>query len=208
MLLAANSQLPDDLSVMEVHEERADFDAKRHSIAKRYVYRVHNHFVYDPFVGSTRWQFRGPLDVDKMRRAARDLIGELDYQSFRAVSCDALHARRFLWRVDVADHRPLIEIEVRGNAFCKNMVRIIAGTLVDVGRGRIPADSMPAVLAARDRKAAGITAPAAGLTMEEVYLASDAQRAGIPEGARFPGWPPTEAVIDHAALDASRKAQT
>ncbi len=204
MLLAANSQLPDDLSVMEVHEEGPDFDAKRHSIAKRYVYRVHNHLVYDPFVGSTRWQFRGFIDVDKMRRAALDLIGELDYQSFRAVSCDALHARRYLWRVDVTDTKPLIEIEVRGNAFCKNMVRIIAGTLVDIGRGRIPADAIPRILAARDRTAAGITAPALGLTMEEVYLPTDAQRAGIPAEARFPGWPPTpEAVVDDAVLEAS-----
>ena len=189
MLLAANSQLPPDLSVMSVQEVDEKFDAKRDSIAKRYVYRVHNHVVYDPFFGSTRWHFRGHLDVEKMRRAARDLVGELDFQSFRAVSCDAKHARRYLWRVDVTDQRPLIEIEVRGNAFCKNMVRIIAGTLVDVGRGRIPADAMPRILAARDRTAAGITAPAEGLTMEEVYLPEDAERAGIPEGAVFPGWP-------------------
>lgn len=189
MLLAANSQLPTDLSVMSVQEVDEKFDAKRDSIAKRYVYRVHNHVVYDPFFGSTRWHFRGHLDVEKMRRAARDLVGELDFQSFRAVSCDAKHARRYLWRVEVTDQRPLIEIEVRGNAFCKNMVRIIAGTLVDVGRGRIPADAMPRILAARDRTAAGITAPAEGLTMEEVYLPEDAERAGIPEGAVFPGWP-------------------
>jgi tRNA pseudouridine38-40 synthase len=189
MLLAANSQLPPDLSVMSVQEVDEKFDAKRDSIAKRYVYRVHNHVVYDPFFGSTRWHFRGQLDVEKMQRAARDLVGELDFQSFRAVSCDAKHARRYLWRVEVTDHRPLIEIEVRGNAFCKNMVRIIAGTLVDVGRGRIPADAMPRVLAARDRTAAGITAPAEGLTMEEVYLPEDAVRAGIPDGAVFPGWP-------------------
>ena len=190
MLLAANSQLPPDLSVMSVDEVDAGFDAKRDSIAKRYVYRVHNHLVFDPFVGSTRWQFRGRLDVDKMRRAAADLVGELDYQSFRAVSCDAKHARRYLWRVEVRHEHPLIEIEVRGNAFCKNMVRIIAGTLVDIGRGKIAADAIPAILAARDRTAAGITAPAEGLMMEEVYLPEHAERAGIPEGASFPGWPP------------------
>ncbi|HEY1098597.1 MAG TPA: tRNA pseudouridine(38-40) synthase TruA [Myxococcota bacterium] len=190
MLLAANSQLPPDLSVMAVDEVEAGFDAKIDSIAKRYVYRVHNHLVYDPFVGSTRWHFRGRLDVEAMQRAARDLVGELDYQSFRAVSCDAKHARRYLWKVDVSDQRPLIEIEVRGNAFCKNMVRIIAGTLVDIGRGRLAADSIPGILAARDRTAAGITAPAEGLTMEEVYLPKDAVRAGIPADARFPGWPP------------------
>jgi tRNA pseudouridine38-40 synthase len=134
---------------------------------------------------------RGDLDVVAMRRAARDLVGEHDFESFRSVHCDAAHARRYLWMVEVQAHDTEVAIEVRGNAFCRNMVRIIAGTLVDVGRGRLSDDAMPAIVAARSREAAGITAPAHGLTLEEVYVPADAVRAGIPEGARFPGWPPT-----------------
>jgi tRNA pseudouridine38-40 synthase len=189
MLLALNSQLPDDVSVISAVECAADFDAKRDSIAKRYVYRIHNAVPNDPFFGAFRWHVRGGVDVEKMQRAAVDLIGELDFESFRSAQCDALHARRYVWCVDVSAQGPLIEIDVRGNAFCRNMVRVIAGTLVDIGRGKYPVDAIPGMLAAKSREAAGITAPAEGLTLEEVYLRDAAARAGIPEGAVFPGWP-------------------
>jgi tRNA pseudouridine38-40 synthase len=194
MVFALNSQLDDDVSVLSADVVADGFDARRDSIAKRYVYRVHHAVAHDPFFGSIRWHVRGALDVAAMQRAARDLVGDHDYESFRSVHCDARHARRHLWKVDVVDDGPELRIEVRGNAFCRNMVRIIAGTLVDVGRGRIASDAMPAILQAKKREAAGITAPAHGLTMEEVYLAGDAARAGIPADARFPGWPPTEAA--------------
>lgn len=191
MVLALNAQLDADLSVLSADVVNDAFDAKRDSIAKRYVYRVHHAVAHDPFLGPFRWHVRGRIDVDKMRRAAIDLVGEHDYESFRSVHCDAAHARRYLWKVDVTTDGPEIAIEVRGNAFCRNMVRIIAGTLVDIGRGRIDEGAIPGILAARKREAAGITAPPEGLTMEEVYLPQDAVRAGIPEGARFPGWPPS-----------------
>lgn len=191
MVLAMNAQLDADLSVLRADVVPDGFDARRDSIAKRYVYRVHHAVAHDPFLGPFRWHVRGAIDVDKMRRAAIDLVGEHDYESFRSVHCDAAHARRYLWKVDVTTDGPEIAIEVRGNAFCRNMVRIIAGTLVDIGRGRIDEGAVPGILAARKREAAGITAPPEGLTMEEVYLPEDASRAGIPEGARFPGWPPS-----------------
>lgn len=194
MVLALGSQLPDDMSVLQASVVDDTFDAKGSSIGKRYVYRVHAAVARDPFLGPFRWQVRGPIDVDNMRRAAKGLVGELDYESFRSAQCDASHARRYLWMVDVNDDGPLIEVEVRGNAFCRNMVRIIAGTLVDIGRGRLPVDCIPAVLAARDRRRAGITAPPEGLTLEEVYLPADGLRAGIPPGAVFPGWPAAEAT--------------
>lgn len=190
MVLALNAQLDPDLSVLSADIVDDGFDARRDSIAKRYVYRVHHAVPHDPFMGPFRWHVRGRIDVDKMQRAARDLVGELDFESFRSVHCDAAHAVRFIWKVDVTTAGPEIAIEVRGNAFCRNMVRIMAGTLVDIGRGRIAEGAIPGILAARKREAAGITAPPEGLTMEEVYLVEDAVRAGIPAGARFPGWPP------------------
>ncbi len=192
MVLAASSRLPDDVAVVRADIVADGFDARRHSIAKRYVYRVHNDAARDPLDGGMCWHVRGRLDVDAMRAAAAFLVGEHDYEAFRATDCQAAHARRYLWRVDVIERRPLIEIEVRGNAFCKNQVRIMAGTLVDVGRGRLAFRDVARILASRDRTQAGVTAPALGLTMEEVYLPDDAERAGIPAGARFPGWPLAE----------------
>ncbi len=191
MLLAMASQLPDDVVVTDARVTYDRFDPRRHSIGKRYVYRLHRAQAWDPFDGPIRWHIKGHLDVDKMQQAAKALVGEHDYESFRATNCDAKHARRFLWKVSVTATLPLIEIEVRGNAFCRNMVRIIAGTLVDIGRGRLPADAIPRALEGRDRTLAGVTAPAEGLTLEQVYLPDDVVAAGIPEGAVFPGWPPT-----------------
>lgn len=198
MLLACGSQLPDDMAVLQADIVDDGFDARRHSIGKRYVYRVHKSVAWDPFDGPTRWHVRGRLDVAVMQREARFLVGEHDFESFRSAQCDAAHARRYLWRVDVVDRTPLIEFEIRGNAFCRNMVRIIAGTLVDIGRGRMPEGSIQRLLEVKDRKQAGITAPPEGLTMEQVYLPEDGVAAGIPEGAVFPGWPPT---AEDAAVD-------
>jgi tRNA pseudouridine38-40 synthase len=190
MVLAAASRLPDDVAVIRADIVADGFDARRDSIAKRYVYRVHNAAAHDPLDGGMCWHVRGRLDVGAMRAAAAALVGEHDFEAFRATDCQAAHARRYVWRVDVVDDGPRLSIEVRGNAFCKNQVRIMAGTLVDVGRGRLRVDDVSRILASRDRTQAGITAPAHGLTMEEVYLAEDAARAGIPADARFPGWPP------------------
>ena len=188
-MMAFNSQLPKDLSIVDAVEVPAGFDAKRDSIAKKYIYRLHHALFYDPFDGGTRWQIRHALDVEKMIQAAPAFIGEHDFEAFRSAQCDAAHARRFVWMVAVRHLHPLVEIEVRGNAFCRNMVRVMAGTLTDIGRGRIPVDAIPSILASRDRTKAGITAPAHGLTMERVYLPEDAVEAAIPEGAVFPGWP-------------------
>lgn len=200
MVLACASQLPDDLSVVRADIVDDGFDARRHSIGKRYVYRLHVHPAWDPFDGPTRWHLRSHLDIDKMRRAAVHLIGEHDFESFRSAQCDAAHARRYLWRVDVIDQRPLVEIEVRGNAFCRNMVRIIAGTLVDIGRGRLDKDAIPRLLEVKDRTQAGITAPPEGLMLEQVYLPEDGVAAGIPADAVFPGWPPRNSDDADATL--------
>lgn len=198
---ALGSQLPDDVSVVRADEMPEGFDAKRDSIGKRYVYRVHNEVWSDPFCGATSWHVRERLDVANMQRAASLFVGEQDFESFRSTHCDAVHARRYLWRSAVSKHEHgAIEYEVRGNAFCRYMVRCLAGTLVDVGRGRFTVDDVARILAGKDRTQAGMTAPPEGLTLEVVYYADNVHGpngAEIPEGARFPGWPIGAAAEDH-----------
>jgi tRNA pseudouridine38-40 synthase len=194
LVVALGSQLPDDVSVLRADVMPDSFDAKRDSIGKRYVYRVHCAPWRDPFRAKTSWHVRQPLDVAAMQRAAQVFLGENDFESFRSVHCDAAHARRFLWRshVSAPDETGMIEYEVRGNAFCRYMVRCLAGTLVDVGRGRFTVDDVARILAAKDRSQAGVTAPPEGLTLEVVYYADNVlgpNGADIPDGARFPGWP-------------------
>lgn len=191
MVLACNSQLADDLSVVRADEMFDAFDAKRHSVGKHYCYRLHTAAWRDPFRGSTSWHVRRRLDLDAMKEASRAFVGELDFESFRSQHCDAAHARRYLWQSEVREQHGQVEYEVRGNAFCRHMIRCLAGTLVDVGRGRFTPADMTRLLAARDRRQAGVTAPAQGLTLEEVYYPDGVEHAGIPADARFPGWPVT-----------------
>ena len=191
MVLAMGSVLPDDVSVVRAEIMPGGFDAKRYSTGKRYVYRVHNRAWADPISGTTSWHVRQTLDVDAMRAAAALFVGEHDFESFRAASCDAAHARRYLWRSSLTAEGTQLHYEVRGNAFCRYMVRTLAGTLVDVGRGRFRPDDVTRMIAARDRRSAGVTAPALGLTIEEVYYPDALAHAEIPADARFPGFPVT-----------------
>jgi tRNA pseudouridine38-40 synthase len=103
-----------------------------------------------------------------MRRAAADLVGEHDFAAFRASDCDRKTTRRIVRRVEVERDGPLVTFEVEATAFLKNMVRILVGTLVDVGRGRIAEETVSRMLATGDRGAGGMTAPPEGLTLARV----------------------------------------
>ena len=192
MLLAMASLLPPAVRVLKAEKMPMGFNAKHHSIGKRYVYRVVNADVVSPFKGPYAWQVKASLNVEKMKAAAQNLLGEKDFESFRSVHCDAGHARRFLWRADVVQDQKDLSIEIRGNAFCRNMIRIIAGTLVDVGRGKIDHERMTEIIEAKNREAAGITAPAHGLFLDAVYYPDQLDEAGIPASAIFPNHPWTE----------------
>jgi tRNA pseudouridine38-40 synthase len=192
ILLALSSQLPADVGVRRAEVMPDGFDAKRYSVGKKYIYRIHNAPWNDPFFEATTWHVRQRLDVDAMRAAAVHYLGEKDFESFRSVNCDAAHARRYLWKAEVTVEETRIAFEVRGNAFCRHMVRCLAGTLVDVGRGRLSPDDIPRILEARDRTKAGVTGPPEGLTLEEVYYPDALGHAGIPADARFPGFPVTD----------------
>jgi tRNA pseudouridine38-40 synthase len=104
-----------------------------------------------------------------MRRAAAHLVGEHDFSAFRSAQCDAAHAIRRLDQIAIDGDDEIVQIAVRGNAFLRNMVRILVGTLVEVGAGRRDPAELPDVLASRDRVRAGITAPPEGLYLVEVF---------------------------------------
>jgi len=188
LLLALAALLPDDVSVRRLVPRPDGFDARRDSLGKRYIYRVFTAPQRPLFERRQVWHRRGVLDLAAMRAAARHLVGDLDYESFRKSGCQAAHARRCVWRVAVVEAGDLLTIDVRGNAFVRGMVRAMAGTLVDVGRGRLAAAAIPEILAARDRSRAGVSAPACGLTLDEVYLSGDEVRAGIPAWCSWPGF--------------------
>ncbi len=175
--LALNQRLPEDIAIRASAEVDPNFDAKHDSKGKKYLYRIYNAAIPSPLERQRAYFIRGQkLNIAAMQEAATYLIGEHNFESFRSVHCDAPHAFRNIFSIDISEtyiEKPisgrLIEIVVKGNAFCRHMVRIISGTLIEIGRGRYQPAHMAAILAAEKRSAAGITAEPQGLYLCEVY---------------------------------------
>lgn len=162
-MLGTTSLLPPSMSVRWCREVAPDFNARFSARARRYRYSILNRPVR-PALGRQylAWT-RRPLDAGAMHRAAQALVGELDFSSFRTVHCQAPHARRDLQEISVRREGDVVVVEVQANAFLHHMVRNIVGSLLEVGDGSRPGHWIAEVLAARDRRRAGPTAPAGGL---------------------------------------------
>jgi tRNA pseudouridine38-40 synthase len=177
--LGVNGLLPDDISVVSAEEVQAEFDPRRWSRGKRYVYLLSNRRSRSPHRRFTRWEIFMPLDVDAMRMAAPMLLGRHDFSAFRAADCQAHNALRELTRAEVSGSAgDEISFTFEGTAFLKHMVRNMVGTLVEVGRGRYPPGWVAEVLQGRNRSRAGPTAPPHGLFLDEVFY-GDGPRSGI-----------------------------
>lgn len=162
---ALNQRLPEDIIIQRSEEVEADFHPRHCSSRKTYEYRILNtrfpiptkrlyaHFTYIP------------LDEKKMRQAAVYLEGEHDFRSFCAVGAAVGSTVRTIYKLTVEKEADEIVIRVCGSGFLYNMVRIIAGTLMEIGRGNGRPESMKTILDAKDRQVAGPTAPACGLTL-------------------------------------------
>lgn len=171
-----NSLLPHDIAVTRADEVPDDFDPRRWSRGKRYVYRVSNRPTRSPLRRLTHWELYRPLDVAAMRAAAPVLLGRHDFSAFRAANCQAAHAVRELRRFEIAGQAgDELTFTVEGTAFLKHMVRNLVGSLVEVGKGRHPPTWLAEVLAAGDRTKAGPTAPAHGLLLDEVFYGDGPQ---------------------------------
>jgi tRNA pseudouridine38-40 synthase len=165
-----NALLPEDVAVREATLEPDGFDARRSARGKRYRYRIENGATRDPLTRRISWQVFRPLDVAAMREAAAPLVGRHDFAAFQAADCEAHHAVRDVRRLEVAgDPGGRVEVVVEATAFVKHMVRNLVGTLVEVGLGRRAPGSIDGLLASRDRRRAGPTAPAQGLCLEAVF---------------------------------------
>ncbi len=168
LLRGMNSILPVDLALVDVAEAPPDFDARFSARGKVYRYTIWAHFVRSPRRARRAWHVREPLDVEAIRAAAAALVGDHDFRAFRASDCDRRTTRRIVRAIDVDRQGALVTIDVEATAFLKNMVRILVGTLVDVGRGRIEPGAVARMLETGDRSAGGMTAPACGLTLWRV----------------------------------------
>lgn len=160
---------PDDLSIRGVHRAPEGFSARFDALSRSYRYRIAAGEARPVLAWDHAWWYKGSLDVEAMNAAAQALVGERDFKSFcKAASAVGRPTCRRVDELTVSDvceaGERLVAIDITGNAFLHNMVRTIAGTLVEVGRGHRPAAWVGEVLDARERTAAGPCAPAKGLT--------------------------------------------
>lgn len=166
---ALNALLPGDIVIAEASDAPLEFDPRRDSKNKTYVYRILNRRYPSALLRNFSWLVHMPLDVNLMREAARHFIGEKDFTSFRAADSDALHSIREVLSVEIEEKDDgLIEVKVVGTAFLRHMVRIMAGTLAEAGKGKLKPDNIPAIIEAKDRSAASMTAPPQGLCLVRI----------------------------------------
>ena len=166
---ALNAELPDSIALRNIDEVPAEFHPRYAATGKHYRYLLWTRRDRSPRWSRFAWHHPRALDVEAMQQAAAAMIGEREFDAFRAVGCAAKNTKRHVRDVSVTRPEPdLLSIDVRGNAFLRNMVRIMTGTLVEVGLGRIAASQIETILADKHRPAAGLTAPPQGLTLVEV----------------------------------------
>jgi tRNA pseudouridine38-40 synthase len=151
-----------------IKEVDPEFHARYSAIKRAYQYSILNRPVRSALARHRAWWVRQPLDATVMAAGARHLLGLHDFSSFRAAGCQSHSPLRNLLRIDVTRKRDWIIVNCEANAFLHHMVRNILGSLVEIGRGDRPVEWMRVLLEARDRKLAGITAPAAGLVLTRI----------------------------------------
>ncbi len=167
-----NAFLPAEVAVVRAMRVPDDFDPRRDVRTKCYRYDWLDRRARSPLLGGRVWHVRDRLDSDAMHEAAQALVGTHDFTSVRAAGCQAAHPTRTVLYAEVTRSGDVVSFRVHGHGFLRHMVRICAGTLLEVGRGA-STDRMVEAIEARDRNAAGRTAPARGLTLEWVRYASD-----------------------------------
>lgn len=174
--LALNHLLPHDIRALEVKEVPMTFHARRAANRKTYRYTINNYRHGDVLQRHYQYHHPVPLDIEAMQAALTCIIGEHDFTSFCSVKSTKASHVRTIYDVQLeveqlprrADAGALIHLIITGNGFLYHMVRIIVGTLVYIGEGKLQSEDMPQILAAKDRSLAGPTAPAQGLILEDV----------------------------------------
>ena len=164
-----NGYLPQDVAIRSVHEMPQDFHARFSAKGKSYRYTIYRDRIRSPLAARTAWHLRGDLDLARMHSAAQSLVGEHDFRAFRSSACAAQTTTREIFGIDITEDSAFVYVDIRGSGFLKNMVRMIVGTLVEVGLNRRPAEDLGKLVAAEPGLRCGPTAPAHGLCLQDVW---------------------------------------
>lgn len=164
-----NTRLPKDIRIKKTWEASEDFHSRFSAKGKRYIYRIFNAPYSSALMGRFTMHVPEKLDIVKMRQAAQFIVGTHDFKAFCAQGSSVKTTVRTVNKVEIKKENELIEITVEGTGFLYNMVRIIAGTLIEVGKNKKTPQNVKEIIEGKTRKEAGMTADAQGLTMDEVF---------------------------------------
>lgn len=167
-LKALNVLLPEDIRVSSIEEAAPEFHARYHTIGKTYRYKWDRSTIISPFTRNYMVHLKQRPDVDAMRKAAKAILGTHDFSSFCAANTGVVDKVRTIRRLDFEEHGEELHMVIEGSGFLYNMVRIIAGTLFEVGIGKRNPEEVAEIIRSADRAAAGKTAAAHGLYLENV----------------------------------------
>jgi tRNA pseudouridine38-40 synthase len=176
LFISLNALLPKDIGIVDMVEVPLDFNPRKNE-GKRYIYQINNSRIEKSIDRDVYWWVRTELDREKMEVAAKQMLGIHDFAAFQAKGCSSKSTIRKMRSIELKweQVQPYqhLKIIVEGSSFLRNMVRIMAGSLVDIGRGKIPEDAIQKSLQNLDRTALGITAPAQNLFLEHVFYNPD-----------------------------------
>ena len=165
---ALNNLLPEDMVVVESVTVAGDFHPRHCDCRKTYQYRILNTHLPDPNRRRNTYFYRGDIDIDNMRKAAEYIVGEHDFACFMAAGSQVKDTVRTVYALELDRQDDIVTMTIQGNGFLYNMVRIIAGTLLMVGRGQLKPEALEEIIKSKDRSKAGPTAPAKGLTLKSI----------------------------------------
>ena len=182
--IAANGMLDDDLYIMDIKEVDAEFHARFSCIGKTYIYKILLSKEKNVFAKNYFYNLSDAIDTSKMREAAKGLIGQKDFRSFMSSGSDKVETTREIYKIDIDEYPcqdlwqdegyqsgdKIIKIKVTGDGFLYNMVRIMVGTLVDIGRGKFEPEDIEKIIISKDRSFTKHTAPAQGLYLKQIYF--------------------------------------
>jgi tRNA pseudouridine38-40 synthase len=170
--LAAAKFLPEDISIISAESCDDAFHPRYDAIGKEYLYRIYNKNVMDPFLVDRAWFYPRVINdvgIEAMKTCCNYFIGKHDFSSFMSVGSDVTDTVRDIKYLNIEKNGDIIDIRIMADGFLYNMVRIIVGTLVEVGVGRFSPDYVKHIIDSADRSLAGMTAPAAGLYLNRVF---------------------------------------
>jgi tRNA pseudouridine38-40 synthase len=165
---ALNTALPPDIRVLKCGAASDSFHSRFSAVSKTYIYKAYNSKISNPFLENSAYHFPYELDFEKMKKAAAHFIGRHDFSSFMASGGSQKTTERCIHSLNLTKNEDVYLFEITADAFLYNMVRIIAGTLLYVGIGRIKESDIPGIIKSRDRKKSGITAGPMGLYLAKV----------------------------------------